>query len=69
MKLAKGYEQLEKFDKAFLNLEKALSLDPGNPDVINDLARIKSMQGRRERMEHLGPRLQPKSFEENNEEI
>lgn len=53
LKLANSYEKLEKFDKAIVNLEKALKLQPGNKEIIDDLAKIKWEQGSRERMEHL----------------
>ncbi len=68
-RLAKIYEEMEKYDKAIANLERALALEAGNPDLINFMANIKVKKGQKDRNDHLDPRLLPKSYEENTEDV
>ena len=65
-RLALIYVELGKYEKAIVNLERALA---GNPELINYIANLKAKKGQKERNEHLDPRLLPKSHEENNEDV
>jgi TPR repeat protein len=72
--MTRGYIQnaelalkLNLLDKSEELYKKALAIDVGNKELKNSLAFVRSKKGQQDRKEHLDPKFQPLTTEENNE--